>query len=65
MASDRPIIIKNYTGRKTDATEAFKKNAETMAARGYFPVTQTWQEGQWGCGSFLIALLLCLIVIGV
>ena len=36
-----------------------------MAAKGYFPVSQSWAPGQWGAGAFITALLLCLIVIGI
>ena len=36
-----------------------------MAAHGYVPTSQTWTPGEYGCGSFLVALLLCLLVIGI
>ncbi|CAJ0878907.1 hypothetical protein AMST5_03011 [freshwater sediment metagenome] len=35
-----------------------------MAAVGYFPVSQSWAPGHWGCGSFIVALLLCFLLIG-
>jgi ribosomal protein L40E len=36
-----------------------------MAARGYFPVSQMWAPGQWSTSAFIIALLLCVTVIGI
>ena len=37
---------------------------EEMIEKGYQPVVQSWADGSWGCGSFLVALLLCFVVIG-
>jgi len=36
-----------------------------MAKQGYFPTSQSWAEGSYGCGAFLIALILCFIIIGI
>jgi hypothetical protein len=36
-----------------------------MAAVGYFPTSQSWAPGSYGCGAFLIALLLCVVFIGI
>ena len=36
-----------------------------MAERGYFPISQTYQPGEYGCGAFVVALLLCILVIGI
>jgi hypothetical protein len=36
-----------------------------MAAHGYFPKSETWAPGEWGCGAFIVALLLCFILIGI
>jgi len=36
-----------------------------MAAAGYFPTSQVWAPGTYGCGAFLIALLLCVVLIGI
>ena len=35
-----------------------------MATQGYFPTSQSWAPGKWGCGIFLLALLLCVFLIG-
>jgi len=36
-----------------------------MAAQGYFPASQSWAPGTWGCGAFLGALLLCVLLVGI
>ena len=35
-----------------------------MAKQGYYPVSQSSSPGRWGLGAFIIAILLCFIVIG-
>ena len=61
----KQILIKTYKGNQQQAMEAFQTDASKMAVQGYFPVSQTWVPGSYGCGAFLIALLLCFIIIGV
>ncbi len=58
-------IVKTYKGSQSEATTAFEKDAVKMAAQGYIPTSQTWAPGEYGCGSFVAALLLCVILIGV
>ena len=35
-----------------------------MATQGYYPTSQTWAPGSYGCGAFIFALILCLVLIG-
>ena len=63
-SNKQPVIIITYTGSQAEATAAFQEDAIAMAARGYIPTSQTWTPGEYGCGSFLMALLLCVILIG-
>jgi Uncharacterised protein family UPF0547 len=58
-------IIRTYTGSQLKATKAYQIDAIKMASEGYFPVSQSWSPGTWGCGAFLVALLLCFVLIGV
>ena len=46
------------------ATAAFKEDASVLALEGYFPTSQDWVPGSYGCGGFLLALALCVILIG-
>lgn len=61
----RDVIIRTYTGSQDSATAQFQTDSAKMAAQGYFPTSQSWAPGSYGCGSFILALLLCVIVVGV
>ena len=65
MADIIQVKVKNYKGNQSKATKLFLKDAEIMAAQCYFPTSQTWIHGSYGCGAFLFALLLCVIFVGV
>lgn len=57
--------VKTYKGKKEDAAKKFESDAILMAKENYFPVSQSYEPGTWGCGAFIVALLLCLILIGI
>lgn len=57
--------IKTYKGKKEVAAKKFEEDATLMAKEGYFPVSQSYEPGTWGCGAFIAALLLCIILIGI
>jgi hypothetical protein len=59
------VLIKKYEGKQENAYYDFKKDAEKLALQGYVPTTQNWAPGSWGCGSFILALILCFILIGI
>lgn len=59
------IVVKTYKGTQSVAQAAFQQDAQTMAALGYAPTTQNYAPGAYSCGSFIGALLLCLILIGI
>ena len=65
MASPIPVVTKTYKGRQADATNAFQDDAVEMAAQGYFPTSQSYAPGSYGCGSFILALILCFVLVGV
>jgi hypothetical protein len=43
----------------------YQADAARLASQGYFPVSQSWAPGSYGCGAFLLALLLCVVLIGI
>src|SRR4051794_16528609 len=58
-------IVRTYTAsRQADANSAFQNDAAELAKHGYQPTTQSWAPGQWGCAAFLVALLLCVVLVG-
>ena len=58
------VIVKTYRGTQENATQLFKEDAVKMAANGYFPTSQSFAPGAYGCGAFLGALLLCFLIVG-
>lgn len=58
------IIVKTYKGSQSKANALFQTDAAKMAADNYFPISQSWAPGSYGCGSFLLALILCILIIG-
>ena len=65
MSNQNQVIIKTYKGSQAQAIAAFQADSVKMAAQGYYPTSQTWAPGSYGCGSFLVALLLCIVIIGI
>ena len=65
-ADRQAILVRVYrANQQADALADFEHDAERLALDGYSPVTQSWAPGQWGCGAFLVALALCLVLIGI
>lgn len=66
LIADSPAnIVRTYRGwQQADAAGAFQADAGELAKQGYAPTTQSWAQGQWGCGAFLVAVLLCFLLIG-
>jgi hypothetical protein len=65
VSNQQQVIIKTYRGNQAQATAAFQTDSVKMAAQGYYPTSQTWAPGSYGCGAFLLALLLCFVLIGI
>jgi hypothetical protein len=59
------VIIRTYKGNQAEATAAYQADSARLAAQGYFPTSQSWAPGAYGCGAFLLALLLCFVLIGI
>jgi hypothetical protein len=59
-------IVRTYKGeQQADAIKAFQAEATALARAGYEPSSQSWAQGQWGFGAFLVALLLFVLLIGI
>lgn len=63
--SQKKNIVKTYKGNQEKAQKLFLQDAERMAKKGYQPVSENWQPGSYGFGDFLVALLLCFLLIGI
>ena len=64
MSENGRVIVKTYKGSQERASEDFRADAVNMAADGYYPTSQSWASGEYGCGMFLLALLLCFAIVG-
>jgi hypothetical protein len=62
----KQIIVRTYkASSQAAAAKQFERDAVSLRAQGYVPVSQSWAQGSWGCGAFIVALLLCIILIGI
>ena len=61
----KKVITKGYIGKQDKANSLFQSDSIKMAENNYYPKTQNWSQGQYGCGAFLIALALCFVFIGI
>jgi len=60
------VVIRAYRAKSADAAGyVFQRDAAALAERGYYPTSQSWSQGSWGCGAFLVALLLAVFLIGI
>jgi len=64
IANKDRIIIERYSGNIDNATLKYQDRAKALAAHSYFPKAQNYQQGEWGGWAFLVALLLCFIIVG-
>jgi hypothetical protein len=58
------VVIKTYTGSQAHATALYRASAAVMASKGYCPTSQSWAPGAYSGSDFVIALLLCFVLIG-
>ena len=60
-----PVLTRVYKGKQQgDAVQAMQYDAAQLAQHGYYPTSQSWAQGQWGAGAFIVAILLFIVVIG-
>ena len=59
-------IVRTYKGKQqADTLRDFNREAPLLAQAGYEPTSQSWAPGQWGAGAFIVALLLCFLLVGI
>lgn len=59
------VEVKRYRGGQRSAYAAFEADAPHMAEAGWFPTSQSYVPGSWGCGAWVIAFILLIFVIGI
>jgi len=65
MSNKKKNLVKKYRGDVAKARERYLKDAEKKLEEGYYPTSESYIEGKYGTGAFIIALLLCFLVIGI
>lgn len=55
-------LVRTYQGKPDDAAQQAAVDAAALAASGYVEVSRIYAPGSWGCGAFLIAIALILVV---
>jgi hypothetical protein len=65
MFGKKKQVVETYKGNQAAAQNQFLKDSKKKLKKGYFPASQTWEQGSWGGGDFVVALLLCLVLIGI
>lgn len=58
-------VVKIYKGNQKNSFLAFREDEDAMAIKGYYPISQGYQSGEWGTGAFILAFLACIILIGI
>ncbi len=64
MFGKKKNIVEEYKGNEANARKLFLRDAEKKAKKGYYPISENWTPGSYGIGAFIVALLLCFILIG-
>jgi len=59
------VIVKTYHGHEQQATALFRNDSEVMAAQGYYPTSQNFTQGSYSAASFVVAVLLCFVCVGI
>jgi hypothetical protein len=65
LFSKKKNVIEEYKGNEAQSRKEFLKDAERKAKKGYVPVSENYTPGKYGVGAFILALLLCLVLIGI
>ena len=65
MFGKKKHIIAEYRGNEARARKLFLKDSEKKAKKGYYPASQNYTPGKYGTAAFILALFLCLALIGI
>ena len=58
-------FIRRYKGSESVANRKFDEDIKKMAALGWVPTGKNWVPGAYSGGDFVVAILLCFILIGI
>lgn len=58
-------LIRTYPGDKRAASLIYQQDAARLAQAGYRPTAVDWSPGQYSAVAFVVALILCVLLIGI
>lgn len=58
-------FTRQYGGSYHQATATFERDRQQLAQQYWVAISQDYVPGQWGCGSWALAFLLMVILIGI
>jgi len=58
------MIVRTYRGTYRQALASFQAEAALLEKEHYAPGQPNWVADQYDCGAFLVALILCILLIG-
>lgn len=64
MFGKKKTIIKEFKGSEAASRKQMDRYSEKMKKKHYRPVSDNYTEGKYGALEFLVALLLCFVLIG-
>ena len=57
-------MTRRYAGKYEDAMAAYQADAARMASAYWYPVNQQYTPGTWGCGAWILAFILFVVLVG-
>lgn len=63
--TNKTTVIRLYKGTHSQASKAYIADSVRMNRQGYEATGQVWSGGSYGLGAFLLALVLCLVIVGI
>jgi hypothetical protein len=60
-----PVLTRTYHGKPDEVALLRQADADALASRGYYPTSQNYVEGRWSGGAWVLAVLACLLLVGI
>jgi len=61
VTDDAPVVTRTYRGKPEEIEAIRRADADSLAARGYYPKSQNYVPGSWGAGAWVLGVVLILL----
>jgi hypothetical protein len=58
-------ITRRYSGSYQEASATFESDKQELAKQYWAAISQNYVPGQWGCGAWVVAFVLLVVLIGI